>query len=126
MMAQRRVAFSETDASGRVHFTSILKWAEDAEHEFLRAKGLPVLTKNGGWPRVNVSCDYQRPLAFGEVVSVEIELEKIGRSSLTWSFEVLTQDGESAAKGQMTTVWIENDQKAEIDAETRALLQGGQ
>ena len=32
---RRRVAFSETDASGRVHFTEVLKWAEDAEHQVL-------------------------------------------------------------------------------------------
>ena len=34
-----RVAFPDTDASGRIHFTAMLRYFESAEIEFLRALG---------------------------------------------------------------------------------------
>ncbi|MBH0121927.1 hypothetical protein I0Q12_21390, partial [Rhodococcus sp. CX] len=37
------VRFSETDASGRFHYTAALKWAENAEHELYRAAGVPIV-----------------------------------------------------------------------------------
>ena len=34
-----RVAFVDTDASGRIHFTAMLRYFEAAEQEFLRSLG---------------------------------------------------------------------------------------
>ena len=34
-----RVAFPDTDASGRIHFTAMLRYFESAEIEFLRSFG---------------------------------------------------------------------------------------
>lgn len=123
MIVQRRVAFSETDASGRVHFTSMLKWAEDAEHQFLREKEVAVFSATAGWPRVNVSCDYKRALAVDELVSVEIQLAEIRNSSLVWSFQVFNESGEQAAVGQFVTVCMIDGRKAEIDDEMRGRLE---
>jgi acyl-CoA thioester hydrolase len=122
MTVARRVAFSETDASGRVHFTTLLKWAEDAEHQFLSECGVDVFASDSGWPRVSVSCDYHRPLAFGDEVQVAIELVEIGESSLKWHFQVLNESGERVAKGQLVTVWVVAGKKATIPAETSRLL----
>ena len=42
----RRVAFADTDASGRVHFTAILRYVEDAEHAYLAEKGIELPFEN--------------------------------------------------------------------------------
>lgn len=127
MKTYRRVRFSETDASGRVHFTQILKWAEDAEHEFLEKAGIVVFANDGsdsGWPRAKVSCDYRVPLVFGDEVEVEIVLQEARRTSLCWSFEVrkLSSESLTAATGEIVTVWIQEGQPRELSAELRALV----
>ncbi len=102
----RCVAFSETDASGRVHFTEILKWVEDAEHQFLKERKIPICSPESGWPRVNVQCDYRAPLHFGDEVVVNLTLMRIGKSSLTWSFEIQDSQSAVAAEGSLVTVFV--------------------
>ncbi|GHC55462.1 acyl-CoA thioesterase [Roseibacillus persicicus] len=119
---RRQVTFPETDASGRVHFTSVLKWAEEAEHQFLAEKGIAVLTPEGGWPRVGVQCDYRLPFAFGDEFEVELVLAQMGRKSLRWSFRILNVSSDVAAEGEMTTVFVEQGEATEIPQAVRALL----
>ena len=121
---RRRVAFSETDASGRVHFTEMLKWAEDAEHQTLEGIGVSVCSGESGWPRVKVECDYRHPLFFGEEVEVVLQLSELGRSSLRWSFRVLNQEGVLAAEGKMVTVAVTSEGAQEISAGARQALEG--
>jgi acyl-CoA thioester hydrolase len=101
------VAFADTDASGRVHFSKILIYAERAEHDFLTQKGITVFAPEQlGWPRVKVSCDYLSPLYFQEKIEVNLTLEKIGTSSVSWLFEIIKENGSIAAKGGMVTVRV--------------------
>ena len=52
---QCEVAFADTDASGWVRFSKILIYAEKAEHEFMRLRGLDVFNRaTGGWPRFKI------------------------------------------------------------------------
>ncbi|MDP0489893.1 MAG: thioesterase family protein [Verrucomicrobiota bacterium JB023] len=113
MRQRRTVAFSETDASGRAHFTSILKWAEDAEHHQLRQMGLAVHDGTVAWPRVRVECDYFKPVQAGDEVEIEIEIAKKGRSSLTWAFSV-EHEGARIATGKIVTVYLEEGQSAAL------------
>jgi hypothetical protein len=39
-VAQSRVAWVDTDAAGRIHFTAAFRWAEMAETALLRSLGL--------------------------------------------------------------------------------------
>ena len=106
------VSFSDTDASGWVHFSRILVFAERAEHDFLKLAGIGVFESGrGGWPRVRVVCDYKRPLRFQDAIEVEIDLKEIGNTSLTWRFEIKKGDGELAATGEMVSVKV-NDSGA--------------
>jgi acyl-CoA thioester hydrolase len=101
------VAFADTDASGRVHFSKILIYAERAEHDFLTQKGITVFAPEQlGWPRVKVSCDYRQSLFFQEKIEVVLTLEKVGNSSVTWQFEIIKENGTLAAQGGMVTVRV--------------------
>jgi len=103
------VAFSDTDASGWVHFSKILAYAERAEHDCLASSGITVFEKGkGGWPRVKVSCEYKRPLEFQDRIEVLLTLDHIGGASLCWKFEILKNDGEVAARGEMVTVKVDH------------------
>jgi YbgC/YbaW family acyl-CoA thioester hydrolase len=101
------VAFGDTDASGWMHFPNIFRYFEEAEHAFLKSRGVLVFDrKQGGWPRVKVACDYKRPLLTGERIEVQLKVTRIGTSSVNWHFEVLTETGEVAAHGSVTTVRV--------------------
>ena len=84
-----RIDFADTDASGIMHFASIFRHIEAAEHDYLASNGLIVHDpEQGGWPRVHVDCDYQRPLRARDEIEVWIRLMKVGRTSVVWDFEV--------------------------------------
>ena len=101
------VAFGDTDASGWVHFPNVFRYVEAAEHVFLRSHGLALYDfAQGGWPRAHVECDYKKPLQAGDCLEVQLALEKLGNSSLHWSFEIWKAD-ELAARGKMVTVRVD-------------------
>ncbi|WP_068160244.1 acyl-CoA thioesterase [Rhodococcus phenolicus] len=96
------VAFSETDASGRFHYTSALKWAENAEHELYRAAGLPIV----GFPRRAVSATFERPFVDGDEYVVELAVKRLGNSSISYTWRIL--DGDAVAvTGAHTVVHLD-------------------
>jgi YbgC/YbaW family acyl-CoA thioester hydrolase len=118
------VAFGDTDASGWMHFPNVFRYFEEAEHAFLRSRGILVFDRaQGGWPRVKVSCDYKRPLLAGERIEVRLAVSRIGESSASWEFEVVTASGELAAVGGVTVVRVNHEGRPQpISAAERAAL----
>lgn len=109
------IAFADTDASGWMHFPNVFRYVEEAEHAFLRSKGIMVFDREeGGWPRVKVSCDYRRPFLAGDRFEVLLEIQRIGASSITWNFELLNHAGEIAASGSMTNVRVDHEGKPKL------------
>ncbi|MBC7979349.1 MAG: acyl-CoA thioesterase [Armatimonadetes bacterium] len=121
------VAFSDTDASGWVHFSKILIYVERAEHELLTKLGLNVYDRaQGGWPRVRVICDYKRPLLFKDRIEIRTVLKSLGNSSVTWEFEVWKIGGELAAAGEMVSVKVNEAGSAlNLSEGEKGLLKGG-
>jgi acyl-CoA thioester hydrolase len=107
-----------------MHFPNIFRYFEEAEHAFLKSRGVLVFDRaQGGWPRVKVSCDYKRPLLTGDRIEVLLKISRIGASSVTWDFEALTISGELAAHGSVTTVRVNHEGKPQlISDEERAAL----
>ena len=108
----RRVTFADTDAAGVVHFSKILCYVEEAEHAYLLALGLDVVSDREGWPIVKVDVDYRRPLKFNDEVDISIEPFSGGRSSVSWSFAAFC-DGGMVAEGIITTVRVDGNGKAQ-------------
>ncbi len=103
----RRIEFRDTDAGGIAHFTAFFQFMEAAEHELLRSLGLSVhqAVQDGhiSWPRVSVSCDFQQPVRFEDVLDIEVSIGRIGNKSVTYSF-AFTHDGQHTAQGEITAV----------------------
>lgn len=118
-----RVAFGDTDCSGWLHFPMIFRHVEEAEHAYLRERGVMIIDRElGGWPRVHVSCDFKSPLRFGDEIEVQLGIERLGAASVNWTFDVL-KAGEVCAFGKMTTVRVDHEGKpAMIDDVTRDKL----
>ena len=108
LVTKRRVEFRDTDAAGIVHVSAFFFWMESAEHELLRAAGVPVVDRlpegiDASWPRVSASCDYVSAIRFGDEVSIAAAVAEIGRTSITYSFQ-FEQDGRLVAKGRVVAV----------------------
>lgn len=104
----RRVEFRDTDAAGIVHFSAFFFWMESAEHELLRAAGIPVIDSgpegvDASWPRVSVSCDYVSAVRFGDEIEIAVAVEALGRSSVTYSF-AFSVAGRAVARGRVVAV----------------------
>lgn len=107
---RRRVHFADTDAAGVAHFSRLLCYAEEAEHEMLEKLGIPLL-EGGGWPRVRVVCDYKAPLRAGDTAEVALSLADVGNSAVVWKFAISCK-GRMVAEGEMTAVRVDGEGKA--------------
>ena len=103
---RRRVEWHDTDAAGHQHHSAILRWVEAAEAELLRAHGLDWLF--GRTPRVRHEVDYRARLWFGEEVTTRLRVVRLGRTSLTYAFEVHGREG-LAAEGRLVVAHAETD-----------------
>ena len=107
---RRRVEFRDTDAAGIVHFSVFFNYMEEAEHAFLRNLGLDVFLLDNetaiSFPRVAAKCDYRSPIRFGELVDVETNIERIGKSSVTYRF-LFRRDETVIAEGRVTAACCE-------------------
>jgi len=104
---KRLVNFYETDAAGIVHFSTYFRYMEEAEHAMWRAAGLTIAKRDAsiGWPRVNVSFEYFKPLRFEEEFEILIRIEEMAEKKIRYSCE-LTSGGARVALGAMTIVCV--------------------
>ncbi|MGD0361382.1 MAG: thioesterase family protein [Bryobacteraceae bacterium] len=101
-----RVAFPDTDASGRIHFTAMLRYFEAAEIEFLRSLGYCYRdAPDVGFPRVRVECEYRSAVGFDDLLDIAVSVKRVGTSSYTLEFAAL-KDGVTAANGSIVVVSV--------------------
>jgi acyl-CoA thioesterase FadM len=101
-----RVAWVDTDAGGRIHFTAAFRWAEMAETGLRRRLGL--LEEWGSYPRRRVEAEFLRVLAFEDEIEVRIRPERVGETSITWGFEI-TRDGVVCVRGALVVVRVDDE-----------------
>jgi len=121
IVVRRRVEWADTDASGKYHNTVAFKLAEQAETRLLTALGLADEIY-GRLPRVHMSVDMTEPLRFNDEVEVELRVEEVGRTSLTYGFAI-RREGTEVARGRMVAVLLRaSGEKQEWDPRHREIL----
>lgn len=127
----RRVDFGDTDMAGIMHFANFFRFMESAEIDFLQSLGLSVAWRDNGvkWglPRVSVSCEYQKPARFLDILTIAVSVEKVGLKSVSYRFDFANQHGEALASGRITAVLCQETepgrlQSCEFPAEFRTKL----
>jgi YbgC/YbaW family acyl-CoA thioester hydrolase len=83
---RRRVQFADTDAAGVAHFSRLLVMVEEAVHDFLLGRGIPVITTESAWPFVSLAADYKAPCFFDDEITLSLEIKKTGTTSLAFAF----------------------------------------
>jgi len=104
---KRRVQFYETDAAGIVHFSNYFRYMEEAEHALWRSAGLTISNRGSdiGWPRVDVSFEYSRPLRFEDEFEAHIRIVEIAEKRIRYTCSILVA-GMPVAKGTMAVVCV--------------------
>jgi acyl-CoA thioester hydrolase len=114
---ERRIEWSETDPMGRWHYSTVLRLVEAAESLLHQRLGIEQETFPR-MPRVHLEVSFTGPLHYAETAEVRLRVDRIGRSSLRYAFEVLRHElpasgagagPQPAAHGTMTVVWYDLD-----------------
>lgn len=108
---RRMVEFADTDMAGIMHFSAFFRFMESAEHAMIRGLGLSIFgleEPNGrgdivSFPRVSARCDFHSPARCEDQLDIEVVVQKLGRTSVTYGFQFFSGDHELAA-GEMTSV----------------------
>jgi acyl-CoA thioester hydrolase len=115
-----RVAWVDTDAGGRIHFTAAFRWAEAAETGLARKLGL--LDRWGRYPRRRVEAEFHKVLVFEDEIEARIRVERVGRTSITYVWTI-SKDGEPYVEGRHTVVHVDEHGRPEpLSDHTRAAL----
>ncbi|MGC0417624.1 acyl-CoA thioesterase [Embleya sp. AB8] len=124
VVVERRVEWQDTDAAGHYHYSAVQRWVEAAEAVLLRRLGVAELF--GRIPRVHFEADYRERLWFGEAAHTTLRIERVGSSSLHYTFEVRGEHG-PAATGRLSVVHCPPQAKGALPwpDETRAALSRG-
>jgi acyl-CoA thioester hydrolase len=122
---RRRIERVDTEASGGHHWTAIFRLAEAAEAELHTELGIADVTF-GATPRVAVEFDFMGSLRFNDEVDVELVVESLGESSITYAIAIIGPGG-TAAEGHITACLIDRHSKrpAPWPDELRRLLTAG-
>lgn len=124
-VSRSRVAWIDTDAGGRIHFTAAFRWAEAAETALIRS--LVLLDDWSAYPRRAVEAEYLAVLRFDDEFEVELAPERIGTSSITYGWEIRRPDGEVCIRGRHTAVHVDDDGRpAPLGPEVRRALGAAQ
>ena len=117
-----RVAWVDTDAGGRIHFTAAFRWAEVAETALARRVGL--LGEWGRYPRRRVEAEYLRVLVFEDEIEVRLRVDSVATTSIAYVWEI-SKDGEAYVKGRHTVVRVDAEGRPDpLSDKMRARLTG--
>ena len=83
----RTLRFGDCDISGTAYFPAYLDILNGVNEEFWSHLGYPwhdiIWKDRWGTPTVHLSCDFSKPSFFGETLSFELGVLRVGRSSVT-------------------------------------------
>jgi len=109
LTTQRFVYIGDDDASGLIYFASYFRYMADADQDFFREIGQPLIEsiRDGvSCPCVNATCDYVRPVRAGDELSQVTTLEHPGRSSFKMVHRFYLNNT-LAAEGHLSRVWTD-------------------
>lgn len=88
-----RVYYEDTDSGGVVYYANYLKFIERGRSEYLRDLGFEqdqlIETDGVIFAVRSVAADYLAPARFNDLLTVDTQLQKLGKASLSFSQKIL-------------------------------------
>jgi 4-hydroxybenzoyl-CoA thioesterase len=125
-----QVRFEEVDAAGLVFFAHLAAWAHEAMVRFFDqldgGYARLIVERRVGLPAVKLEAEYHAPLRYGDTVSIETSVAKVGNKSAVFVYRMIrTRDRELAAELRHTVVTTDLDalRSCDMPADVRAALE---
>ncbi|HSF17726.1 MAG TPA: thioesterase family protein [Vicinamibacteria bacterium] len=123
--------FDDVDGAGIVYYPQFFHICHAAFEDFFDTAAplsYPSLVseRRRGFPTVAITSEFKAPLAYGDVAIVELVVRRIGRSSVTFAYDIRRKrDGGLTFHAEITTVLVDLDsfEPVPIDDELRAIFQ---
>ncbi|NDV11763.1 acyl-CoA thioesterase [Crenobacter caeni] len=106
---QLPVRWGDLDAIGHLNNTVYFRLLEEVRVQWLEDIGLPIEPGAVGPVIVHTACHFKREINYPATVTVSIELEHLGRSSLRLRHHFYVGDDRETvyALGEVTLVWVD-------------------
>jgi len=107
--------FGEFDSAGIIYYPRYLHWCHVGMEEYFRAVvGVDypalVLKHRLGLPTVRTEVEHRRPIRYGDPVELEIEVVRLGASSVEWRDRFWHPDADGpSTEARITTVLVDMD-----------------
>jgi len=110
----RTVRFGECDPAGVVYYPVFFNWFHETMEAWFEAElqlSYAEAIERFGFPAVETSAQFRRPISMGEKIDIQLRVEKMGRSSVLLGFTIFDKQQELKASGQVRCVCIQVDQE---------------
>jgi YbgC/YbaW family acyl-CoA thioester hydrolase len=110
-----KIRFDDVDGAGIVYYPQYFHLCHKAFEDFFdeaASVSYPQLIneKRRGFPTVAIQSDFSAPLRYGDIALVKLEIDKIGRSSATFSYEIRRkQDSRLCFSAKIVKVYMDLD-----------------
>jgi 4-hydroxybenzoyl-CoA thioesterase len=113
----QKIRFDDVDGAGIVYYPQFFHLCHAAFEDFFDTAApisYPELISRRrlGFPTVALESQFHAPLEYGDVAVIELSVERIGRSSVTFGYRIRRKrDGVLCFQARNTTVLIDLDDK---------------
>lgn len=113
--AELIVRFGHIDEAGIVYYPRLVNYFHVAMEEFFGAvlgTDYPSFLSEHrlGLPAARLEVSFLRPLRYGDHIQVEVDIEKVGESSIIWRYQIFQpEEDDPAAQARVVTVNVDMD-----------------
>ena len=115
---QTKIKLHETDAAGLLFFGNQLKIVHDAYESLLEIIGFGfaqlIREKDFFLPIVHCEADYKLPLFVGDLLEIQVRVEKVGKTSFTFSYELINSAHKLVGRAQTVHVTMNKKTQKKI------------
>ena len=111
-----KICFGDIDNAGIVYYPRFVHYFHLAMEEFFSTEiGVDyaevIHRRNVSLPTVHLEADFQRRVRYGDEITMEIRIIKLGQSSITWGYKGFRRvdEKELVIEGQNVTVCVSAD-----------------
>ena len=127
----QKIRFDDVDGAGIVYYPQYFHLCHAAFEDFFDSAApvsYPELVRDRrlGFPTVAIESTFSAPLVYGDVAVVELNVERMGKSSVVFGYEIRRKrDGVLCFSARVTTVLVSIDtmEPIALDAEFRSLFE---
>ncbi len=115
---QTKIKLHETDAAGLLFFTNQFKIIHDAYESLMETIGYDfaqlIRDRDIFLPIVHAESDYRAPLFVGDTVSIQVSIDKIGKTSFSLAYKLLNAKQKLVGTGRTVHVAVNKSTRKKI------------